>query len=245
MSKFSVIIAAAGKSSRFQDKHYKKPFIRLGQKAVWLYSAERFLNRSDVCQVILVIAAEDREEFMTMFGPNIAIMGVDVVTGGQERADSVGNALARVSEEATHVAVHDAARPCVSEEDIEAVFVEAQKSGAAILATPIASTLKSVRDGKVAETVSRQDKWLAQTPQVFTKTDLENAYRDRGDLNPTDESELMEKSGVPVSVVEGSRLNIKITTRADLKLAQAILKSAPPPKLDAPAHPFGDGDLWR
>lgn len=245
MSKFSVILAAAGKSSRFKDKHYKKPFIRLDQKAVWLYSAERFLNRDDVCQLILVIAKEDSEEFMTMFGPNIAIMGVDVVAGGAERADSVSNALAKVSDEADFVAIHDAARPCVTDEEIENVFVAARESGAAILGTPLTSTLKAVAEGQIQETVSREGKWLAQTPQVFAKDDLVNAYKNRGDHNPTDEAELLEKAGVAVTVVEGSSLNIKLTTKADLRLAKAILKSMPAPKLDAPAHPFGDGDLWR
>ncbi len=245
MSKFSVILAAAGKSSRFKDKHYKKPFIRLDQKAVWLYSAERFLNRDDVCQLILVIAKEDSEEFMTMFGPNIAIMGVEVVAGGAERADSVANALAKVSDEADFVAIHDAARPCITDEEIEQVFVAATKSGAAILATPVTSTLKSVTDGKINETVSREGKWLAQTPQAFSKVDLINAYKNRGDHNPTDEAELMEKAGIQVAVVEGSSLNIKLTTKADLRLAKAILKSMPAPKLDAPAHPFGDDTLWR
>lgn len=243
MSKVSVIIAAAGKSTRFKDKHYKKPFIRLDQKAVWLYSAERFLNRSDVCQVMLVIAPEDREEFLSLFGPNIAIMGVDVVNGGAARADSVANALDKVADKAEFVAIHDAARPCLSDEDIEAVFGAAKKDGAAILATPVTSTLKLCRDGKVAETLPRVDKWLAQTPQVFRRTDLVNAYKNRGQQNPTDESELMEKAGVPVTIVEGSSLNLKITTKADLKLARAILKSTTAKKLDA--HPFADGDMWR
>lgn len=245
MSKFSVIIAAAGKSSRFKDKHYKKPFIRIDQKAVWLYSAERFLNRDDVCQVILVISPEDREEFFSMFGPNVAIMGVDVVDGGTMRADSVANALAKISDKAEFIAVHDAARPCVTDEDIDAVFVAARNHGSAILATPVASTLKAVSAGKITETISREGKWLAQTPQAFRRTDLVNAYKNRGSQNPTDEAELMEKAGVAVSIVDGSVLNIKITTKSDLKLARAILKSMPAPKLDAPAHPFADGDLWR
>ncbi len=245
MSKFAVIIAAAGKSSRFRDKHYKKPFVRLDQKAVWLYSAERFQNRGDVKQVILVIAPEDRDEFTSLFGPNVAIMGIDVVEGGKERADSVQNALGKVGSDIQFVAIHDAARPCVSEEDIEAVFAAAEKSNAAILATPVTSTLKASKNGVVSETLPRSDKWLAQTPQVFRKEDLVNAYRNSGSDRPTDESALMEQNGIQVTIVEGSPLNIKITTKDDLRLAKAILKSAAPVKFDAPNHPFADGDLWR
>ena len=94
MSTFAVILPAAGKSSRFHDKHYKKPYAPLNDRAVWLHSADRFLNRDDVKQVIIVISAEDREDFQMKFGANIAILGVDVVEGGNERAESVSNALA-------------------------------------------------------------------------------------------------------------------------------------------------------
>ena len=245
MSKFSVILAAAGKSSRFKDKHYKKPFIRLDQKAVWLYSAERFMNRSDVCQLILVIAAEDRDEFQSLFGPNIAIMGIEVVEGGAERSDSVANALTKVSDDAEFVVIHDAARPCVSDEEIESVFNAAKMNEAAILGTPVTSTLKSATQNQVVETLSRDNKWLAQTPQAFIKNKLIAAFETRGDYQPTDESELMERAGHRVTIVEGSPLNIKITTKSDLKLAKAILKSATVKKLDAAPHPFADGDLWR
>ena len=76
MAKFAVILPAAGKSSRFHDKHYKKPFVPLGgDRAVWLHTADRFLNRNDVVQVLLVISPEDREDFQTKFGANIAIPG--------------------------------------------------------------------------------------------------------------------------------------------------------------------------
>ncbi|MBN2291869.1 MAG: 2-C-methyl-D-erythritol 4-phosphate cytidylyltransferase, partial [Pirellulales bacterium] len=96
MSKTAVILAAAGRSSRFKDKHYKKPFVPLANRAVWLHSAERFVNRDDVVQVILVISPEDREDFNFKFGSNVAILGIDVVLGGKERSDSVAAALARV-----------------------------------------------------------------------------------------------------------------------------------------------------
>jgi 2-C-methyl-D-erythritol 4-phosphate cytidylyltransferase len=133
----------------------------------------------------------------------------------------------------------------VGDEDIEAVFSMARKTGAAILATPVTSTLKLARQGQIVETLPRTNKWLGQTPQVFRRTDLINAFKNRGSFQPTDEAELIERAGIPVSLVEGSSLNLKITTKDDLRLARAILKSAPAPKLDAPAHPFADGDLWR
>ena len=82
MASYSVILAAAGKSSRFQDPNFKKPFAPLRKKAIWLYSAELFLKRADVKQVIMVISPEDKEDFLTRFGPNLAVMGIDVALGG-------------------------------------------------------------------------------------------------------------------------------------------------------------------
>ncbi len=157
MSKFAVVVAAAGKSSRFHDKNYKKPYAPLGGKAVWLHSAERFLARSDVKQFIVVISPEDHEYFHFKFGANIAIMGIDVVEGGAERSDSIAKALARVKPDIDFVCVHDAARPCLADEWISRVFEAAEKTDAAILAIPVAGTLKRVRsDQTIEETVSRR-----------------------------------------------------------------------------------------
>ena len=98
MSTFAVILPAAGQSRRFHDKAYKKPFAPLAGKAVWLHSAERFMNRPDVKQVIVCIAAEDRELFNMKFGANVAILGVEVIEGGEQRTDTVQRALERVKE---------------------------------------------------------------------------------------------------------------------------------------------------
>lgn len=244
MGKFSVILAAAGKSSRFNNPAYKKPYINLNQKPVWLHSAERFMNRDDVKQLIVVIAEEDRESFTTKFGANVAVMGIDVVIGGAERADSVQNALDRVDPACDFVAIHDAARPCVSDEEIEAVFQAGVKTNAAILATRVNSTVKQSVDGcTVDSTVDRSKLWLAQTPQCFSRELIQTAYAQRGDFRPTDEAQLVERQGSVVALVEGSPLNIKITTQADLAFASACIKAMPAPKLDR--HPFPDDTLWR
>ena len=156
MSKFAVIMPAAGRSSRFHDKNYKKPFAPLANKAVWLHSAEKLLNRDGVKQFLLVIAAEDHEEFHRRFGANIAIMGIEVVEGGAERHDSVAKALARVKPDIDFVCVHDAARPCLADVWISRVFEAAEKHDAAILAIPVAGTLKRVgSNSMIEETVPR------------------------------------------------------------------------------------------
>ena len=246
MAKFAVILPAAGQSSRFRDKNYKKPFAPLANRAVWLHSAEKFLHRGDVKQVLIVISPEDREYFDFKFSSNVAILGIEVVAGGKERADSIENALARVKPDIEYIAVHDAARPCLVDEWITKVFEAAQRSGAAILGLPVGSTLKRVGvDQKIIETVSRQGLWEAQTPQVFRRQLLLDAYARRDGFAATDDAQLVERIGHPVSVVQGSPMNLKITTQEDLRLAEQALKALPKPKLQGPAHPFADDDMWR
>jgi 2-C-methyl-D-erythritol 4-phosphate cytidylyltransferase len=246
MSNFAVILPAAGQSRRFHDKAYKKPFAPLGGRAVWLHSAERFMNRADVKQVIVVIAAEDKELFDLKFGANIAILGVQVVIGGEHRADSVQKGIEHLKEGIEFVAVHDAARPCLADPWIDAVFEAAQRDGAAILAAPVQATLKRVDGQKhVIETVGRDGLWEAQTPQVFRRDLLIQAYSRRGREPVTDDAQLVERLGKAVTVVPCSPLNIKITTRDDLKLAEQVLKVLPKPKLEGFQHPFADDHLWR
>jgi 2-C-methyl-D-erythritol 4-phosphate cytidylyltransferase len=243
---FAVILPAAGASRRFHDKHYKKPFAPLAGKAVWLYSAERFLNRDDVKQVILVIAKEDRPDFLAKFGANIAILGIDVVDGGTTRVDSVAAALERLHPEIEFVAVHDAARPCLVDEWVDRVFQAAQKHDAAILGIPVSGTLKRVANqDTIKETVSRESLWEAQTPQVFRRELLTKAYANRSGQAATDDAQLVERLGHKVHIVNGSRMNLKITNREDLKIAEQMLKALPKPKLTGPGHPFADGDMWR
>jgi 2-C-methyl-D-erythritol 4-phosphate cytidylyltransferase len=246
MATFAAIIAAAGKSSRFGDRNYKKPFAMLGGRAVWLHSVDRFQSRGDVKQTIITVAPEDREEFDRKFGANVAIMGIEVVEGGEHRADSVQRALERVKSEIEFIAVHDAARPCIADKWIEQVFEAAQRTGAAILAAQVGETLKRV-DGKreITATVDRQSLWTAQTPQVFRRELLVEAYAKRGTNAATDDAQLVERLGHAVTVVPCSAMNLKITTRDDLRLAEQVLKVLPKPKPDGFSHPFAGDDLFR
>lgn len=246
MARFSVILAAAGKSSRFNDPNYKKPFAVLKRKAIWLHSAELFLKRSDVKQLIIVISPDDKEDFVSRFGPNIAVMGIDVALGGAERADSIQNALDKIDPANDYVAIHDAARPCIHADLIDDVFQAGLKHGAAIPAISVYSTLKRSANGRaVDETVDRSNLYLAQTPQVFKRSMIEMLYANRGDSNPTDEAQLAEQAGQHVAIVKGSSLNIKVTTKDDMRLAKACLDSMPVAKFDAPIHPFADDNLFR
>ncbi len=246
MAKFSVILPAAGQSSRFKDRE-KKPFANLDGRAVWLRSAELFITRADVCQCLVVVAPDDQEMFRRRYGANLAFMNVQIVDGGKERHDSIANALAKVKDEAEFIAIHDAVRPCLANELVDAVFAEAEAKGAALLALPVTDTLKKVKaQNQVEATMPRQGLWLAQTPQVFRKQVIQDAYANRAKLGKdiTDDAQLVEAAGQPVFVVEGSPTNIKITAKDDLALADAILKSRPKPKGKGPIHPFADEAKW-
>jgi 2-C-methyl-D-erythritol 4-phosphate cytidylyltransferase len=246
MAKFAVILPAAGQSSRFREKE-KKPFALLDGRAVWLRSAELFITRADVCQCLVVVAKNDQEMFRRRYGANLAFMNVQIADGGAERFESVANALAMVKPEADFVAVHDAVRPCLTEELIDAVFAKASQTGAALLAAPVTDTLKRVNaQHQVQETVSRQGLWLAQTPQVFRRDWLVEAYARRGKESNevTDDAQLLEAAGHKAHLVEGPSTNVKITTKSDLHLAEAIIKSRPKPKPSGPIHPFAEEEMW-
>jgi 2-C-methyl-D-erythritol 4-phosphate cytidylyltransferase len=249
MSRFGVILAAAGQSSRFADPNYKKPFAPLAGRPVWLHSAEKFCDRDDVKQVVVVVSPEDREAFLEKFGANLAFMGIGWTEGGTERVESVQRGLAKLDADIEFVAIHDAARPCLATVWIDRVFAAAVQHGAAILGTPVVSTLKRVgSDGRIQETVDRSGLWEAQTPQVFRRDLLERAFARHASGQPavsTDEACLVEAIGEPVVVVQGSPVNLKITSREDLRLAEQALKALPKPKLAGPSHPFAGDDVWR
>lgn len=245
MSRFAVVLPAAGKSSRFGGKE-KKPFASLGGRAVWLRAAELFWTRDDVSRVYVVISPDDRELFEIKFRAALVFANGSVVDGGAERFESVANALAVIPDDVDFVAVHDAVRPLCPKEKIDEVFAAAKEHGAAMLAVPVADTLKRVGDGnRIVETVPRAGLWAAQTPQVFRRDWLVEAYAKRGELTVpiTDDAQLMEALGRTVVAVPGSPTNFKITTPGDLEVAEAIISSRaskPAPVLRA----FGDEAAW-
>ena len=243
MRKFAVILPAAGKSTRLAMKNRKKVFLDLKGRAVWLRTAEHFVNRDDVAQTLIVISAEDMEFFKEKYAPNLAFMNIEIVQGGSTRAESVKNGLARVRGDVDFVAIHDAARPLLAKEWIDRIFQAAIKTGAAIPGIQVTSTLKRVNsDGLIETTVSREGLWEAQTPQVFRKDLLLEAYAKAGSNQYTDDAQVVEQFGAPVSMVECSPVNMKITTSEDFRLAEAALEAVPKPNVLRPLHPFADDE---
>jgi 2-C-methyl-D-erythritol 4-phosphate cytidylyltransferase len=225
MAKVAVIIPAAGAGKRFGGE-VKKPFALLDNRPVFIRTIELFINREDVVQTILAVSPQDYEVVREKYAANIMIMGLLLVPGGNERFESVRAALDKVDDAADLVCVHDAVRPCVLESWIDAVFSEASKSGAAILAAPLTGTIKRVAESGVIDvTVPRAGLFEAQTPQVFRKDILRAAYAALPpDYRPTDDAEVVERTGHGVTTVVTDHRNIKITSPGDMTLAAALLK---------------------
>lgn len=249
MSRIAVILPAAGKSSRFGGPE-KKPFVSLDGRPVWQRTAELFWSRPEVARVFLVLDPEDRDEFRDRFGHLLAFAdNIELVNGGSERFESVANAIARVPVECDLIAVHDAVRPLTPPHLIQAVFSTAASTGAAMLAIPVADTLKRVdpATSTILETVPRQGLWQAQTPQVFRADWLRDAYARRAvfPASITDDAQLVEAAGHAVKVVTSVPTNFKITTADDLALAHLVLKGKPRRTEERPSvRPFDDEARW-
>ena len=238
----AVIICAAGASSRFGGKR-KKQFVDVAGRGVFLRSVELFANRDDVKQILLGIPNEDEELVNVKWGTNLKFFNVEVFFGGGERFETVSKALELIKDDIELIAVHDAVRCCVTEKWLEKVIDVAAKTGAALLACPVAATVKEVKDNTIIKTVDRTGLYEAQTPQVFEAKLLKKAYGNLKNLDQSkvsDDSQLVEALGHKVSIVETDSSNIKITNQSDVAIAEAIIKSRPKPKPAGYIGPYAE-----
>ena len=220
----TAIIPAAGIGARMHADRAKQ-MLELGGVPVLVHTLQRFQQCDAVDQVILVLQPNQTTEILGLISRFNLTKVVRVVGGGAERQDSVYRGLQVIREEnAGVVAVHDAVRPFVKPEEIRAVIERAAATGAALMALAATDTIKQVKSGRVGRTLDRRRIYYAQTPQAFQysiiREAFERAYADG--FMGTDESQLVERLGHRVSVVEGSPINIKITRPFDLRLAEAI-----------------------
>ncbi|PID66482.1 MAG: 2-C-methyl-D-erythritol 4-phosphate cytidylyltransferase [Gammaproteobacteria bacterium] len=212
----AVIIPAAGFGQRMSSDTAKQ-FIRVAGKTILAHTVDKIhaWAKGYHHHVIIMVALSEGVRLPA------DVTGVHTCTGGQERADSVANALDTLADlHPTHppqwVMVHDAARPLVCIEDIEKLYQHLKNNAiGGILAEKITATVKKVDGDIITATVPRQDLWLAQTPQLFRFELLQQALQgQRSHL--TDEASAIEAMGLPVKIIEGSRNNIKITVAEDL-----------------------------
>jgi len=224
MSKANLVavIAAAGIGKRVGADIPKQYLSLLGQTIIE-HSISPFIEHSDITKVIVSIAKNDCWFRKLKIAQNPKIK---VVEGGAERVDSVMSALCEIADE-DYVLVHDAARPCITRDDIDKLMTQvlSSKQGA-ILASRVRDTMKrSDPSGQIITTVERANLWHALTPQMFQNGVLRNAIsRVKQPEKITDEASAMEMLGLPVTIVEGRGDNLKVTRQEDLQIAALYLR---------------------
>lgn len=220
------IVAGAG-SGRRLGLAAKKPFVMLGGRPIITYCLA-VLGASKIIDEIIVAVDESCIGRMRRLIPRYHLKKIrDVVRGGASRFESVRNCLERLDPSCGIVLIHDAARPFLEEGLIRGTIASAKRFGASIAAVPEQDTIKSVKGGLfISNTVDRSRIWRAQTPQVFRRSLIVEAYANapRDSSKITDDSCLIERLGKKVRIASGSYKNIKITTKEDLTLARKLIR---------------------
>lgn len=208
---WGAVIVASGSSRRMGFDKLSPTW--QGKPILW-HSVAAFATLEEISQVVVVTTPE-RFGWLTDLGPKLTR-----VDGGRERPDSVAAGLSALADNITHVAIHDGARPLVSQEAILKTFTSARETGAASLARRVTETLKrATPDGIVVESVPRDNLWLMETPQIFERSLIEQAYHQvgSGDAGITDEVSALQLLGHGTTLVENDHPNPKITVQADLQ----------------------------
>jgi 2-C-methyl-D-erythritol 4-phosphate cytidylyltransferase len=236
----AAIIVAAGLGRRMDSgrvacppshgRTRAKQFLLLAGRPILSHVIDRFEAVPQIEEIVVMVPPGEEsfcaDEVVQPFGFRKVMR---ILPGGPERQASVALGLAAISDGIELVAVHDGVRPCVTPEQIAAVIAAAVEADGAVLAIPLRDTPKQVgEDRMIRQTLPRREIWLAQTPQVFHRTTLQAAYaRAAADgFSGTDDAALVERLGYRVAVVEGSAMNLKITTPEDLPVAEQWLASA-------------------
>jgi len=209
-----VVVTAGGLGKRIGGE-IPKQLVKLQGKAMWRHSTETFLNNKKIKALVLTVP-EDWQSYFIEEAKDLALI---TAIGGKERWQSVRNGIEALPENISHVMVHDAARPFISDDIINSLAKVLEKD-CCMVAKPVFDTVKITENGFVKSTIDRQTVWLAQTPQAAPIALLKELYKKMEifpDFCPTDEASILEKFGVPIKIVEGNALNDKITTKEDME----------------------------
>ncbi len=240
----AAIIVAAGSSSRYGG-NIPKQYEILGGKSLLLYSVEVLLAHPAISRVLLVI---NKEHHAFVAALKLSSR-VEIVIGGASRQQSVNNGLKALQNKPPHgVLIHDAARPFITAQTVDALLVALETSDGAIPASPIADTLKKNTPAqKIEKTVERHHLWAAQTPQAFDYAKIFHAHTEFAAIEATDDAQLAELAGFSVALVPHSRHNFKITTQEDMQMAEALIAQTKPRQQrigqGVDVHSFTAGDF--
>jgi 2-C-methyl-D-erythritol 4-phosphate cytidylyltransferase len=221
---YEVVILAAGQGKRM-GAGKNKLLLPLNQVPVLIHTLLVFEHDLECEGIILAIHPSDEQEFSSLLRQYHINKVLSFVHGGEERQHSVANAIIKVKPDGV-VLVHDGARPFIDKDTIHQLVSVANLAGAAVVAVPVKDTIKKVENSKIVETIERSSLWAVQTPQAFRISILREAHQlaaTQGFLG-TDEASVVERLPYPITIVEGSYDNIKLTTPEDLYFAEAIIR---------------------
>ncbi len=223
--RWAAVIVAAGRGTRLRGP---KQFLELAGVPMVGWSIQTFASMPEIAQLVVATEPESFEPMRALFAQLAPERRPRIVRGGSTRQQSVYQGLEAVSPECECVLVHDGARPLVSADDVRVGMHEVRAGRAALLATPVVDTIKSVdpQSLRVSATLDRGTLWAAQTPQFALTADLRNAHEraQREKIHGTDDAALLEGIGLKVVVVPSTSENFKVTFPADVARAQAILQ---------------------
>jgi len=220
-----VVLVAGGKGLRMGGE-VPKQFLPIGGKPVLMRTVEAFRDTIPDIHIVLVLPALQQAYWKELCQQYEFDMPVQMAEGGATRFDSVKNGLSKIPSDVSGlVAIHDGVRPFVSSDTIHRCFDEAEKSGAAIPVVPVVETLRMLLPEGGSCTQDRDHYRLVQTPQTFRIDVLKEAYLQSYHPSFTDDASEVEQAGHPISLVEGNRENIKLTTPFDLIVAENLCKT--------------------
>jgi 2-C-methyl-D-erythritol 4-phosphate cytidylyltransferase len=241
-NKVIAIVPAAGLGKRF-GQGSNKPFQTLKGKPLLVWSLELFEAIDEIVEIIPVLKEEDREKGQKVFEDYNLSKIKRIAPGGKERQDSVYNGLTLIEDNKCIVLIHDGARPLIEKHLIqEAIkelsipsapfFIKGSDEGlnnydGVVLGIPLKDTIKEAEAGIIKKTLRRDSLWAIQTPQVFPYNIILRAYEKAMKENyySTDDAALVERYGGKIKIIMGSYKNIKITTREDIYIAEALLET--------------------
>ncbi len=219
--KAAAVIAAGGIGTRMGGAT-RKQYLILKEKPVLAHSVSLFTDHRAVDEVVVAVPAGDAESAKELLKPYCPPGSYKLVEGGATRQESIKNGLHALSSEADLVCIHDAARPLASRRLLESLLETAAQLGSAVPVIALSDTVKEInRDGYVVSTPPRENLRMVQTPQVFRRDTIVNAYlhAEKHSLEATDDAALVEYLGKPVATIPGELSNLKITSPRDLVLA--------------------------
>lgn len=221
----AALLVCAGNATRMGGIH--KILHPLGQTTVLHQVLTAFSACEEIAEIVVICREQDTGAFRQSIAEieDICSVPVTVTPGGATRQQSVFCGIRALSAAPSYLAIHDGARPLIRPADISRVIAEARKTGAATLGVPVKDTIKTVENGIITGTPERALLWQTQTPQVFRRSIYLDAAEQakRAGTDYTDDCQLVEAIGVPVTMTAGSYTNIKLTTPEDFAVAEAFL----------------------